>query len=58
MARFRQIKTPGVLMATNLTASWLPITTNSFDASGNFTITLTNAVSVGAKQGYYRLQLQ
>jgi hypothetical protein len=45
-----------VLMATNLTASWTPLATNHFDATGNFSLTLTNAVSSGRPQSFYRLQ--
>jgi rhamnogalacturonan endolyase len=47
-----------VLATTNLLASWSPVATNRFDASGNFTLTLTNAISAGQGQAYYQLQLQ
>lgn len=47
-----------MLMATNLTASWTPVATNHFDANGNFSLTLTNAISPSRPQSYYRLQLQ
>jgi hypothetical protein len=47
-----------VLMSTNLPANWTPVATNSFDASGIFSITLTNAISAGLGQSFYRLQLQ
>ncbi|HZI33692.1 MAG TPA: hypothetical protein VFF11_15225 [Candidatus Binatia bacterium] len=47
-----------ILMTTNLSANWTPVVTNRFDASGEFAITLTNAVSVGQGQAYYRLQLK
>ncbi len=47
-----------VLMAPNLTASWTPVATNRFDAMGNFSLTLTNAVSPNRPQSFYRLQLQ
>jgi hypothetical protein len=47
-----------VLSTTNLVTDWTPVATNSFDASGNFTVTLTNAISAGQGQAYYRLQLQ
>ena len=50
---------PYVLLATtNLVANWTPVATNAFDVSGNFSITLTNVISAGANQRYYRLQLQ
>ena len=48
-----------VLAATNLaTPVWMAIGTNAFDASGNFSITLTNAVSAGEGAAFYRLLLQ
>ncbi len=48
-----------VLAAGNLTlplAQWTRIATNQFDSSGNFI--LTNAISAGAAQQFYLLQLQ
>jgi len=47
-----------VFTTTNLPANWTPVATNRFDASGNFSITLTNAISAGLGQSFYRLQLQ
>jgi rhamnogalacturonan endolyase len=47
-----------VLMTTNLPGNWTPVATNWFDASGNFSITLTNAISAGPGQSFYKLQLQ
>jgi len=48
-----------VLSATNLvTPQWLPVATNQFDASGNLSLTLTNAVDPNTPQMYYKLQLQ
>ena len=47
-----------VLTTTNLIANWIPVATNWSDASGNFLLTLTNALTPGQNQGYYRLQLQ
>jgi fibronectin-binding autotransporter adhesin len=47
-----------VLMTTNLPGNWTPVATNAFDASGNFFITLTNAISGGLGQSFYKLQLQ
>ena len=47
-----------VLMTTNLPGDWAPVATNWFDASGNFSITLTNAISAGLGQSFYKLQLQ
>jgi autotransporter-associated beta strand protein len=47
-----------VLVTTNLPANWTPVATNWFDASGNFSITLTNAISTGLGQSFYKLQLQ
>jgi hypothetical protein len=46
-----------VLSSTSLTAprnTWVPLTTNSFDANGAFSI--TNAVNPGAADRFYRLQ--
>jgi autotransporter-associated beta strand protein len=37
-------------------AQWTPISTNQFDASGNFA--LTNAISTSSPQMFYRIQLQ
>ncbi len=46
-----------VLSSTNLAApQWTPIATNTFDGSGNFTI--TNAINPNSPQTFYRLQLQ
>ena len=46
-----------VLAATNLGApQWLKIATNQFDAAGSFM--LSNALNVGQRQTFYRLQLQ
>ena len=47
-----------VLMTTNLPGNWTPVATNWFDASGNFSITLTNAINAGPGQSFYKLQLQ
>ncbi len=47
-----------VLMTTNLPGNWTPVATNGFDASGNFSITLTNATRPGPGQSFYKLQLQ
>jgi len=47
-----------VLTSTNVTmplANWLPLTTNQFDAAGNFVF--SNAISPGATQIFYRLQV-
>jgi len=46
-----------VLVTTNFPGNWTPVTTNAFDTSGNFSITLTNAISAGSSQSFYRLQL-
>jgi len=44
-----------VLVATNLTSpNWVPLSTNSYDASGNFNVTITPAV--GAPQQYFKLE--
>jgi hypothetical protein len=46
-----------VLTATNLAtplSSWLPVMTNTYDASGNFTI--TNAIDPGVARQFYRIQ--
>jgi hypothetical protein len=45
-----------VLTSTNLAlpvAAWTPVSTNSFDASGHFTV--TNAVNPVLPQQFYRL---
>jgi hypothetical protein len=50
-----------VLMSTNLAqplSQWLPVATNIFGTSGNFTITVTNAVVSGFPQRYYILKSQ
>jgi autotransporter-associated beta strand protein len=46
-----------VLASTNLAtpASWVPVSTNAFDASGNFNV--TNAVSAGVPREFFRLVL-
>ena len=47
-----------VLMTTNVAlplAQWQRLTTNNFDASGNFSV--TNAISAGSVNRFYRLQL-
>jgi autotransporter-associated beta strand protein len=46
-----------VLTATNLSSpliDWLPVQTNTFDASGNFTV--TNTLDVNAPQVFYRIK--
>ena len=46
-----------VLTTTNLAiplANWLPVSTNSYDASGNFSV--TNAVSSTTHQQFYQIQ--
>ena len=46
-----------VLSSTNLAvAQWTPVATNTFDGSGNFTV--TNAINPDSPQTFYRLQLQ
>lgn len=48
-----------LLSSTNIAASlanWVPVSTNPFDANGNFL--LTNPVNPGEAQAFYRLQLQ
>jgi hypothetical protein len=47
-----------VLTTTNVGGPWAPIATNYFDASGNFSITLTNALNPIQPQSFYKLQLQ
>jgi hypothetical protein len=50
-----------VLMSTNLTlplSQWTPVATNVLSASGNFTITATNAVTRTVPQRFYILQTQ
>jgi hypothetical protein len=48
-----------VLESSNLLgAPWMPIATNQFDSSGNFSLTLTNAIVPGAPDMFYRLELQ
>jgi autotransporter-associated beta strand protein len=45
-----------VLSATNLTTGpWLPVATNQFDSSGNFTVTNLPVTGAGS---FYKLQLQ
>jgi alpha-tubulin suppressor-like RCC1 family protein len=49
------------LMNTNVAqplSQWTPVTTNVLSASGNFTITVTNAVNRNLPQRFYILQLQ
>jgi hypothetical protein len=46
-----------VLTATNLTtplANWIPVATNSYDASGNFNV--TNALTPGVPVRFYRIK--
>ena len=48
-----------VLTSTNLAAplpNWIPVATNTFDASGNFSV--TNAVDSNSPQQFYLLKLQ
>ena len=46
-----------LLASSNLIGSpWLPIATNQFDNSGNFSLTLTNVFVPGAPNMFYRLQ--
>jgi autotransporter-associated beta strand protein len=50
-----------LLTSTNLSlqvTNWTRLLTNQFDASGNFSITLTNGVDPNRPQSFYRLQLQ
>ena len=48
-----------VLASTNLSGGpWNPIATNQFDANGNCSLTLTNAVNPNQPQTFYKLQLQ
>lgn len=48
-----------VLSATNLTAAqWNSIATNQFDADGNYSLAVTNAVNLNQPQTFYQLQLQ
>jgi hypothetical protein len=50
-----------VLMSTNVAlplSQWTPVATNVLTGSGNFTITVTNAISPGASQQFYILQAQ
>ncbi len=47
-----------VLTTTNVTTpstNWLSLVTNSFDTTGAFSV--TNAISSGTPQRYYRLKL-
>jgi hypothetical protein len=45
-----------VLTATNLTSPiWIPVSTNTFDASGNFSV--TNAINANDPQQFYRIEL-
>ena len=43
-----------VLTTTNLTKPWIPIATNSYDASGDFNV--TNSITAGVPQQFYRLE--
>jgi hypothetical protein len=48
-----------VLMSTNLAlplSQWIPIATNILSTSGNFTITVTNAVAPSNRQQFYILK--
>lgn len=48
-------------MSSNLALplnQWTPIATNMLNASGNFTITATNAVNLGASKRFYILEAQ
>jgi hypothetical protein len=50
-----------VLTSTDLGMSlsqWTPVTTNLVTNGGDFSITATNAVSFGAQQQFYILQMQ
>ena len=48
-----------MLGTTNLAVGpWLPVVTNQFDSSGNFTLTLTNVLNLNQPQTFYKLQLQ
>jgi len=50
-----------LLMTTNLAlppSQWVPVATNALDTGGNFTITLTNAVSQTNRGRFYLLRLQ
>jgi uncharacterized repeat protein (TIGR03803 family) len=54
-------RTYTVLTSTNLTLplpGWIPVATNVLNASGNFTITATNAVNPAASQHFYILGAQ
>jgi len=47
-----------LLGCTNLAAAtWVPIATNQFDSSGNFTLTLTNVAAANLPQTFYELLL-
>ena len=46
-----------LLVATNLAApQWTPVSSNQFNATGGFM--LTNPITPGSPQTFYRLQLQ
>lgn len=45
-----------VLTATNITGPWNPIATNSYDASGNFSV--TNRITAAVPQQFYRTSSQ
>lgn len=49
------------LSSTNLMlplSQWTPVTTNALNVDGNFSITVTNAVTPGVAQHFYILQMQ
>jgi PKD repeat protein len=53
--------TYNLLMTTNVAlplSQWAPVATNVLGASGNFTITLTNAVNQTNRERFYLLRLQ
>jgi hypothetical protein len=48
-----------VLTSTNITvplAQWTTVTTGNFDGSGNFTYTVSGALSSGSPQQFYILK--
>ena len=47
-------------MGTNLTEpveDWIPVATNTLTANQNFTVSLTNTVSIRVPQRYYIIQV-
>jgi uncharacterized repeat protein (TIGR03803 family) len=48
------LTSPNLYMPLNL---WTPLATNLLTSGGNFTITVTNALSPGTSQGFYTLQV-